>query len=95
MDPTVNFYYYTGSSMQLLQRLMTKEEVGLVLGNKQTGKTTTALQAIREARSHGLIAHYVSLQHLRVILQILSKVLCGLVALSLRSSFLYSLDACI
>ena len=45
---------------------MKEGNIGLVLGHKQTGKTTMALQAIEEGLSQGLDIHYVSLRHLKV-----------------------------
>ena len=53
-------------STQLVQSVMTKEEVGLVLGHRQAGTSTTAFQAIQEARLRGLAADYVSLEELTV-----------------------------
>ena len=79
VDPTVNFYYNTGMSAQLLQSVMTKGEVGLVLGHRQAGKTTIAAQAVQEARSLGLEAHYVSLEQLTVKIQKSSQIICSLV----------------
>ena len=81
MNPAFHFYYDTGMSTQLVQSVMTQEEVGLVLGHRQAGKTTAAFQAIQEAHSRGLVAYYVSLQQLTVIIQKPPPAPCGPVAL--------------
>ena len=66
VDPGYHFYYDTGSPTRLLRHVMKEGNIGLVLGHKQTGKTTMALQAIEEGLSQGLDIHYVSLRHLKV-----------------------------
>ena len=81
MDPAIDFYYNTGMPTELLQNVMTQGKVGLVLGHRQAGKTTAALQAIREGLSQGLAAHYVSLQRLTVRSQRPSKLCAALLPL--------------
>ena len=81
VDPGYHFYYNTGLPTRLLRYVMKEGNVGLVLGHKQTGKTTTALQAIQEGLSQGLDIHYVSLRHLKVTSQITPQAVCGLLAI--------------
>lgn len=73
VDPLINFYYNTGMATDLLNSVMRQGEVGLILGHRQAGKTTTAFEAIREGVSQGLAVHYVSLQEMTVRSQKLLK----------------------
>lgn len=64
-DPHYNFFEDTGSGEELY-KILRAEYFALVLGHQQSGKTTTAIEAVRIGRLNGCHITYVSLAGLTV-----------------------------
>lgn len=64
-DPLFNFYAETGSALELYKALQ-KDQLVLVLGHRQAGKSTVALQAAQMGISDNFLIAYCSLSLLIV-----------------------------